>query len=276
MDQFPPLKEQLFWIAILSLLSYFATKVIKKKQLVSFANKTLAIISLKDVTLTFGTYLLLSLILAPLAFNMVYKLYSRSPLETLSVFQMLFMTFIASFLLIYLKFRNIQFFKKSESLFDTFIKVVLYLIVIFPIVSLIGQLCDTFLYVAFDVKGYEQMAVTFLKKTAQMPLALFSSIVSIVILAPLTEELLFRGILLNFFQNRFGIKPALIISGVLFALFHFSMSQGLGNVSLLAALSFFGVMLGIVYNKTSSLLAPMLLHGLFNLLSTLRILFFEI
>lgn len=276
MDFFPPLKEQLFWIAILTLLSYFSYTFIKKRSLVSLTDKVCAVVSLKDILITFSTYLALSLIAVPVVFKLIYPIYIRSPLETISLFQMCFMTFIAAFLLVYVKFKNIQLFKTSSSLLDICLKVILYLIVIFPIVSLIGQLCDTFLYLAFDVKGYEQMAVTFLKKTSKMPLALFSSIVSIVLLAPIVEEILFRGLLFNFFQNRFGTKIGIIVSGILFAIFHFSLAQGFGNVSLIAALSFFGIMLAIVYHKTQSLIYPMLLHGLFNLLSTLRILLFEI
>jgi membrane protease YdiL (CAAX protease family) len=276
MDQFPPLKEQLFWIVLLCVLSFIAFRVIKKKQLATVTNTALEFISLKDVVINFGAYIALSAFAAPYVFKKLYHIYIKAPLETISLFQMFFMTLVASFILIYLKAKNIHFFKKTEPFFEILIKAVLYLLVIFPIVSLIGQICDTFLYLAFDVTGYEQMAVTFLKKTAKVPLALFASIVSIVILAPITEELLFRGFLLNFLQNRFGIKIALVVSGVLFAIFHFSISQGFGNVSLLAALSFFGIMLGIMYHKHKSLIYPILLHGLFNLLSTLRILFVEI
>jgi membrane protease YdiL (CAAX protease family) len=275
MDTFPPFNQQLLWIAILSILSILALKVIKKKNLLAIPSTTIASINLKDVIYNFGFYLVLSIAVVPLVFALVKNTYIKSPIETISLFQLFFMTLVSGFILCYLKIKKIVLFKKPASFGEAFIKVLLYLIVIFPIVSLIGQLCDTYLYLAYDVRGYEQLAVTYLKKTIHNPLALGASVISIVILAPLTEELLFRGLLLNFFQNRFGSWPAVFISGILFALFHYSHSQGFGNVSLLCALSFFGVMLGAFYLMTASLIYPMMLHAIFNLLSTLRILFLE-
>lgn len=186
------------------------------------------------------------------------------------------MTLVSGFLICYVKFRKFHFFERKENYFEILLKVGLYLAVIFPIVSLIGQLTDTFLYLVFDVKGYEQLAVTFLKKTLSSPIALMGSLISIVVLAPITEELLFRGLLFNFIKNRFGSKAGVIVSAVLFAVFHYSHTQGLGNISLILSLSFFGGMLAILYLMTSSLIYPILLHAIFNLLSSLRILFFDV
>ena len=274
-EPFPPLNQQLMWIAAFAFLSLIALKVIRKNHLIRLPAKICPVVGLKDIMWTFGFYLILSILVVPIVFTMVKGSYFKFPVETISIFQLFFMTLVSSFILCYIKIKKISLFHKPGSYSDLFIKVCLYLLVIFPIVSLIGQLCDTILYVAFDVKGYEQLAVTFLKKTLSNPIALFGSLTSIVILAPLTEELLFRGLLLNFFQNRFGSKIAVILSGLLFAAFHYSHSQGLGNISLLFALSFFGVMLGIFYLMTASLIYPIMLHAIFNLLSSLRILFFQ-
>jgi uncharacterized protein len=275
MELFPPLNQQLMWIAFLSVLSFFAFKIIKSKKLVHLDNRTVAFISLKDVLYTFGFYVVLSFAVVPFVFSIVHDHYIQNPIQTISLFQLFFMTLVSSFILCYLKIRKISLIKSPESYIDGFVKVILYLIVIFPIVSLLGQICDTFLYLFFDVKGYEQLAVTFLKKTLHDPLSLTASLISIVVLAPLTEELLFRGVLLNFIQNRFGSWAAVIVSGVLFAIFHYSHSQGFGNVSLIVALSFFGMMLGIFYLMTASLFYPIMLHAIFNALSSLRILFFD-
>lgn len=276
MDTFPSLKVQLLWIILLFLLSLAAFKIIKRKNLIAFPPIKGPFILLKDILFTFGFYLVLTIGIGSFIFNLFKDFYFKSPIETVSIFQLFFMIFIASYLLCYVKCRKFNFFERKENYFEIFLKVGLYLVVIFPIVSLIGQISDTFLYLAFDVKGYEQLAVTFLKKTLSSKLALFGSLTSIVILAPLTEELLFRGFLFNFIRNRFGTKIGVIISGLLFALFHYSHAQGLGNVSLLLSLSFFGGMLAIFYVMSSSLIYPILLHALFNLLSSLRILFFDI
>lgn len=276
MDTFPSLKVQLLWIALLFLLSLASFKVIKAKNLIAFPSIKGPFVLLKDIIFSFGVYLVLTMALGSFIFNLFKDFYLKSPIETISIFQLFFMIFIASYLLCYVKLRKFNFFERKENYFEILLKVGLYLLVIFPIVSLIGQLSDTFLYLAFDVKGYEQIAVTFLKKTLSSKIALFGSLTAIVILAPLTEELLFRGLLFNFIKNRFGAKTGVIVSAVLFALFHYSHTQGLGNLSLILSLSFFGGMLAIFYLMTSSLIYPILLHAIFNLLSSLRILFFDV
>jgi uncharacterized protein len=276
MDTFPSLKVQVLWILLLSGLSYFAIKAIKAKKLVEFPQIKGPLVSLKDIVISYGFYLLLTIGAVPFVFGLLKEVYLKSPIETISLFQLFFMTLVASFLICYVKFRKFSLFDRKENYFEILLKVGLYLLVIFPIVSLIGQLSDTFLYLVFDVKGYEQLAVTFLKKTLSSPIALFGSLMSIVVLAPLTEELLFRGLLFNFIRNRFGSKAGVIFSAILFAIFHYSHSQGLGNISLILSLTFFGAMLAIFYLMTSSLIYPILLHAIFNLLSSLRILFFDV
>lgn len=276
MDTFPPIKVQLLWILVLSALSMIAYRVIRVKKLCTITKTPSVSVNLKDILISFGFYLMLSLLVVPVAFQFMKNLYLKAPIETISLFQLFFMTFVAGFLVTFIKIRKFKLFEKPENYFEILLKSLLYLAVIFPIVSLIGQLSDTFLFLAFDVQGYQQLAVLFLKKTIGNPIALTSSMISIVILAPLVEELLFRGLLLNFLKNRFGMKTAVIASGILFAIFHFSQSQGLGNLSLLLSLSYFGMMLAVFYLMTSSLIYPMMLHAIFNLLSTLRILFFDI
>lgn len=275
MNTFPPLQEQLLWIAILTLLSFVALKVIRQKGLVKIPQAPLAFIALKDLIIVFSFYITLYFLVVPLTLRSMGPHLISHPIETISLLQVCFTTVVALLTWGYLKLKKIALITQPDSYSKALLKTLMYLAVIFPIASLIGQLCDTFLYLVFDVKGYEQLAVSFLKKTLDHPLPLTCSIISIIVLAPLTEELLFRGVLLNFFQTRFGSKLAVIISGICFALFHYSPSQGLGNISLLCALSFFGIMLGGFYLMTRSLFYPILLHAIFNTLSTLRIVFFD-
>jgi membrane protease YdiL (CAAX protease family) len=55
-----------------------------------------------------------------------------------------------------------------------------------------------------------------LERWAQLPLAF----VLIVVLAPLTEELLFRGLLLDWLKQKMNVWPAAVILSVLFSLLH--------------------------------------------------------
>ncbi len=142
----------------------------------------------------------------------------------------------------------------------------------FPLVTAIGELADWLLSQFFGAQTYEQTAVRFLKKAAEMNLSLVIAFVTIVVLAPLVEELLFRGILQSYLKSKLGAKAAILLSAFTFSLFHFSPSQGLGNVSLCLSLLILGCYLGFLYERQRSLFASLGLHMTFNTVSTLRIL----
>ncbi|MGL5925759.1 CPBP family glutamic-type intramembrane protease [Chroococcidiopsis sp.] len=77
------------------------------------------------------------------------------------------------------------------------------------------------------------------------------------IAAPLFEEFLFRGFLLPSLTRYMSVWWAIILSAFLFALAHLSLSEILPLMTL-------GIILGIVYTRSRNLLAPMLLHSLWN------------
>jgi membrane protease YdiL (CAAX protease family) len=77
------------------------------------------------------------------------------------------------------------------------------------------------------------------------------------IAAPLFEELLFRGFLLPSLTRYFSVWGAIVVSALLFAIAHLSLSE-------ILPLSALGVVLGVVYTRSRNLLAPMLLHSLWN------------
>ena len=73
--------------------------------------------------------------------------------------------------------------------------------------------------------------------------------------APVTEEFLFRGILLHRWTTKWGITPALIISSILFGILH-------ANI---VGLFVFGLMMALLYIKTRTLIVPIICHSLNNL-----------
>ncbi|GEM_PF-557560 len=79
-----------------------------------------------------------------------------------------------------------------------------------------------------------------------------------VVVAPIFEETLFRGYLLNRFRRHFSPQRAAAIAGLLFALVHFSLAS-------LVPLWALGFALGMIYQRTGSLWTPILAHGLWNL-----------
>lgn len=81
----------------------------------------------------------------------------------------------------------------------------------------------------------------------------------VVVLAPLGEELFFRGLLFGALRRRFRFWAAATISGASFALFHV--------IPLLMPLMFFvGLGLAYLYERRGSLLAPIAAHAAFNLI----------
>lgn len=86
-----------------------------------------------------------------------------------------------------------------------------------------------------------------------------------VVMAPLFEEIVFRGIIMKGLLNK-GLKPqtAIVISALVFGLVHGNPWQFVGAVLL-------GCVLGLVYYKTKSLLLSILLHAFNNLCSSILI-----
>jgi len=84
------------------------------------------------------------------------------------------------------------------------------------------------------------------------------AIVSACLLAPLAEELLYRGVLFRSFWNRLGVIPAALLSSAVFAALHFYNGYGLASVGI------FGLSCALLYAATGSLGASIALHLLYN------------
>lgn len=74
-----------------------------------------------------------------------------------------------------------------------------------------------------------------------------------VILAPISEELFFRGILFRFFRNFLSPKEATVAGSVIFAAMHWNVLQFL-------SLFVMGLFLQTAYNKTRTLRTCILMH----------------
>lgn len=90
---------------------------------------------------------------------------------------------------------------------------------------------------------------------ASSPLVALTAFVSFVVVAPVTEELLFRGIILRGARVSSGTLPALGLSSALFALSH------LGAVSAIVYALVAGLVLGAVALRTGSTLVAIALHA---------------
>lgn len=88
-------------------------------------------------------------------------------------------------------------------------------------------------------------------------------IVSSCVVAPLAEEILYRGVLHRSLSNRIGVLAAALISSVVFASLHFYDFYGLASVAT------FGFICALAYQSTGSLINVIALHMLYNAAITL-------
>ena len=86
------------------------------------------------------------------------------------------------------------------------------------------------------------------------------SLFQVCVLAPVIEEILMRGYLLHGLLPSYGSMIALLVSSLLFALFHFNMVQTLSAVIC-------GIILGLLYLQTGSVFCCILAHSAYNLIS---------
>jgi len=91
--------------------------------------------------------------------------------------------------------------------------------------------------------------------------------ISAVVVAPIVEELLFRGLILRSFLSKFAAPWAILFQALLFGSVHLTPGIGWGNVSLVLALSAVGAVLGTTAVLTRRLAPGMIAHAILNLVA---------
>jgi len=90
-------------------------------------------------------------------------------------------------------------------------------------------------------------------------------ILSLVLVAPIAEEIMFRGMVFGTLNKKLAFPVALIMQAVFFGVFHGNIPQGLMTFGL-------GLLLAWVYLRSGSLFSSMLIHFAFNGTTTLIVL----
>jgi membrane protease YdiL (CAAX protease family) len=85
------------------------------------------------------------------------------------------------------------------------------------------------------------------------------ALLSACLLAPVAEEILYRGVLFRSLRNRLGALAGAILSAAVFAVLHFYDGYGLVSVGL------FGFFCALLYSGTGALSTVIVLHVLYNL-----------
>ncbi len=84
------------------------------------------------------------------------------------------------------------------------------------------------------------------------------------VVAPLAEELVFRGVLYRWMRIHWGLPTGVIVSALCFGALH-------GIPWLIPALTAVGVLLALIYERSGSLWPAVLTHGAFNAINTVLI-----
>ncbi|WP_346292959.1 type II CAAX endopeptidase family protein [Sphaerothrix gracilis] len=124
---------------------------------------------------------------------------------------------------------------------------------------------------AFQVSfyGLSFLAPELVEETLQQPPTLFTSetavpwlysslmMLNVVMVAPIAEEFIFRGVLLHRWGTKWNTPAAVVVSSLLFGILH-------TNV---VGLFVFGLVMALLYLRTRSLWAPIFCHMLNNILA---------
>ena len=94
------------------------------------------------------------------------------------------------------------------------------------------------------------------RKTEWRPSWILLESIAAVVLAPITEELVFRGFVLRRLREKYSANAAIVVSSLIFGAIHI-------HQSFLSAF-FVGILCGTLAVRMSSLYAPMLVHGAYN------------
>jgi membrane protease YdiL (CAAX protease family) len=129
-------------------------------------------------------------------------------------------------------------------------------IISLPVVFMVNQ-ASILLLESVGITPQLQVSVEILRQTQSVPQLAYFGLVAIVV-APVVEEILFRGVLYPVIKQQGYPQLALWMTSLLFAATH-------ANLMAFLPLTVFAMILVALYERTDDLLAPMLTHGLFNL-----------
>ena len=99
----------------------------------------------------------------------------------------------------------------------------------------------------------------YLKSLVSAEISLWGSILSLVVVAPLTEELLVRGLILRGFLGQYSARKAVLASAIFFGLLHLNPWQFIGATAL-------GILFAWWFIETRSMLTCFFGHALANAL----------
>lgn len=130
--------------------------------------------------------------------------------------------------------------------------------------ALVAYLILTSIYTVLVDPPSEQLPSGLEDADQNLLLAIATGMLLIVV-APLAEEVFFRGFMYQAFRNSFGVLPGALLSALIFGAIHFEFFK-------LVQLAILGVILALLFEKTRSLWSPIILHAVNNTLAYIYLL----
>jgi len=152
-----------------------------------------------------------------------------------------------------------------KTIFKDFFMAILNLLAVWPLILAAVTVTIYFakLFTDQDYQMQQHQQLEMITEYPQLPLRIMIVFVAVVI-APLLEEMMFRGFVQTTIRSFFNIRnsawPAIAASSVFFAMMHADPGHW-------PSLFILGVCLGYSYEKSGSLLRPIFIHLFFNAIS---------
>jgi membrane protease YdiL (CAAX protease family) len=169
-----------------------------------------------------------------------------------------------------------SFVKNTPTYFDDIKIALISFLIAAPLILLTSNLLEIITNLIFHVKEMpNQIAIEYIKSAYDNPLDFSIALFIVIILAPLTEEFLFRGVLQTFIKRFCSIKTSIYTTSLAFAFFHFHPAQLYNNIVIIGSLFVFSNFLGFIYERQKSLISSIALHSIFNTVSVFNLLVFN-
>ena len=163
-----------------------------------------------------------------------------------------FFVFNELFILVMLMYTG-MYFREEINLFKTakIIDSIIKFIIFIPLLFLISFI------IQYVLPEYKQQEIVLNFKNTLLEDKII--LIHVLVIAPIVEEIIFRGYMYRILKSRTPIIFAMIISSTIFSLIHYNVLSYI----LLFVLSIF---LTYIYERNGSIICPIIIHSLFNLM----------
>ena len=219
-------------------------KFMRKKIILNFWHALLLLIGINIIFFLIG-----------ITIKLLFKVSFKSNLSFVSIAYSYVLLYVP-FIFLFAKKTNTNF-KKSLFIPDI-MTVIKMLVILMLMIIVLGPLSRTDLF--FESLMNSKLRIT---GTAIRPWIPWIGL-EMVLFGPIIEEFLFRGLILKNFLKRYSPINSILLSSLLFGLHHLSNITNNQNYYNLILYIIAGIILGILYYKTNSLIIVSLAHIIWN------------